>query len=285
MQPLAHDPGEDRRLAAAAHQGDTEALDTLVRRHHSWVFHIAHRMLWNRADAEDATQEILAKAVTKLGSFEGRSEFRTWLYRIATNHLLDHCRSAKSFDDVARTLADIRDADVPDPNTTHLETALVIEEATIACTTGMLLCLEPRRRMAFLLGEVLNVTDDVGAEILGTSSANFRQILSRARRELYRFLHRQCGLANEQNPCRCANKTAGFIDRGFVSPQRLQFVSRQMAAESGSAATRLHRIRELDRRYAAIFREQPLLSTLDQAAQLGELLRRTGVIHSLELDE
>jgi hypothetical protein len=149
----------------------------------------------------------------------------------------------------------------------------------------MLLCLAPRQRMAFLIGEVLGVTDDVGAEMLETSPANFRQILSRARRALYAFLHRECGLANEQNRCRCALKTAGFIDRGFVSPDRLQFVGGSVATASAVAATRLHGIRALDRQYAEIFRTQPLLSTVEQAARLGDLLRRSGVHRALELDE
>jgi len=57
------------------------ALDALVRRHQSWVFNLALRMVWRREVAEDATQEILIKAVTHLGSFEGRSKFSTWLHR------------------------------------------------------------------------------------------------------------------------------------------------------------------------------------------------------------
>lgn len=285
MQPLAHDPAEDRRLAAAAQNGDRLALDALVRRHYAFVFHIAQRMLWNRADAEDATQEILTRAVARLRSFEGRSQFRTWLYRIATNYLIDHCRSAKSFADVARTLADIPDGEVPDPDTTRVETAVLIEEAKIACTTGMLLCLEPRRRMAFLIGEVLGVTDDVGAEMLDTSPENFRQILSRARRELYEFLHRHCGLINDVNRCRCPKKVAGFIERGFVSPGRLQFVRRGTATASAAAVARVDEIRDLDRRYADIFRDQPLLSSVEEAARLDELIRRTGVHDGLELSE
>jgi RNA polymerase sigma factor (sigma-70 family) len=285
MHRFDHDPAEDRRLATAAQNGDAEALGALVRRHYTWVFHIAQRMLWSRADAEDAVQDIFTKAITKLSSFEGRSEFRTWLYRVAAHHLLDLRRSAKSFDAVARTLDEIPDRDVPDPASTHLERALLVEEAKIACTTGMLQCLEPRRRMAFLLGEVLEVSNDVGAEMLDTSPENFRQILSRARRELYAFLQQQCGLINEQNRCRCAHKTAGFIERGFVSPARLQFVSRRDANQTATAVTRLHEIQDLNRRYAELFREQPLVSTADAAARLSDLLRRTGVHHSLELGE
>src|SRR5439155_16594807 len=84
---------EDRALVARACSGDREALEDLVRRHQGWIYNIALRMLYHPQDAEDATQEILIKAVTQLSSFEGRSSFRTWLYRIAVNHLLNVRRS------------------------------------------------------------------------------------------------------------------------------------------------------------------------------------------------
>jgi hypothetical protein len=56
------------------------------------------------------------------------------------------------------------------------------------------------------------------------SADNFRQSLSRARRDLYQFMHGQCGLVNPNNPCRCAKKTRGFIEAGHVDPDHLQFV-------------------------------------------------------------
>jgi RNA polymerase sigma factor (sigma-70 family) len=90
--PLAEsatsDP-EDGALVARANGGDRDALEGLIRRHHSWIYNIAVRMLYHPQDAEDATQEILIKALTRLSSFEGRSSFRTWLYRIVVNHVLN----------------------------------------------------------------------------------------------------------------------------------------------------------------------------------------------------
>lgn len=79
----------DEELVAQAQAGDKDALERLVRRHQPWVFNIAIRMMWRRDLAEDATQEILIKIVTKLSTFRGESQFRTWLYRIAVNHLLN----------------------------------------------------------------------------------------------------------------------------------------------------------------------------------------------------
>ena len=50
-------------------------------------------MLWNREDAEDATQEILIRAVTRLGQFDFRSKLKTWVYRVAVNYILDMKKS------------------------------------------------------------------------------------------------------------------------------------------------------------------------------------------------
>jgi RNA polymerase sigma factor (sigma-70 family) len=260
-------------------------VDALIRRHQPWLLHIEHRMLWNRADAEDATQEILVKAITHLGEFQQRSAFRTWLYRIAANHLLDRCRSAKSFAAVAQGLNEMPDANLPDPHSTRVETGLLIEEAKIACTTGILLCLKPRQRLAFILGDILGVDDQVGSSVLETTPANFRQILSRSRRDLYGFLNRQCGLVNEGNACRCARKATGFIEKGWVRLDQLQFVDNRIAEVQQVAPDRFRELQELERRHADIFRGQPLLAPRAQAALLRELLTETGIRDSMGLDQ
>jgi len=80
---------EDQSLVLRARSGDRQALEDLVQRHQAWIYNIAVRMLFHPQDAEDATQEILIKVLTRLSSFEGRSRFRTWLYRIVVNHVLN----------------------------------------------------------------------------------------------------------------------------------------------------------------------------------------------------
>ena len=80
---------EDQNSVLRARGGDRKALEDLIERHQAWIYNTALRMLFHPQDAEDATQEILVKVVTRLSSFEGRSSFRTWLYRIVANHLLN----------------------------------------------------------------------------------------------------------------------------------------------------------------------------------------------------
>src|SRR6267142_3096865 len=138
---------EDRALVARARSGSREALEELVRRHQGWIYNIAVRMLYHPHDAEDATQEILLKAVTRLSSFEGRSSFRTWLYRIVVNHVLNMKRgrveqTSISFRSYAQALDSTPDLDLPDPSNAPAEVRLIVDEARLSCTFGMLLCLD-----------------------------------------------------------------------------------------------------------------------------------------------
>ncbi len=284
MDYLREDDALDAGLVTNARKGDQSALEELIRRHQPWLLHISQRMLWNRADAEDATQEILVKVITHLGGFQQHSGFRTWLYRIAANHLLDRCRATKSFDQLAQGLNEMPDADLPDRNAAGIENAILVEEAKIACTTGILLCLKPRQRLVFILGEILGVKDDVASVMLDTTASNFRQMLSRTRRQLYGFLNRQCGLVNQSNACRCARKAPGFIAKGWVRLEQLQFVDPRLVQVQQVAPGRMRELQDLDRRHAQIFREQPLLEPRKAALELGKLLKETGIHKTMGLE-
>ncbi len=220
----------DEELAQRAAEGSKSALEELVKRHQGWIYSIAQRMLWHPQDAEEATQEVLIKVCTRLHSFRRESQFRTWLYRIVTNHVLNMKRGriepeSLTFVQYGDALDCAPDRDLPDPKSVPVDVPLLVEEAKIGCLAGMLLCLDRRQRVVFVLGELLGATDQIGAEILETSPANFRQLLSRSRRDLYQFMNEKCGLINAANPCRCHKKTRAFMEAGYVDPENLHFVS------------------------------------------------------------
>ncbi len=270
----------DEELVAKAQAGDRDALESLVRRHQAWVFNIALRMMWRRDLAEDATQEILIKVVTKLSTFKAQSEFRTWLYRIAVNHLLNLRKSEieqklSTFTDLSQALDATPELDLPDPQTVPVEMPLLIHEAQVGCMSGMLLCLDRRQRMAFILGEIFGVSSDLGADVMEISPDNFRQLLSRARRDLYQFMQNKCGLINSANPCRCAKKTRGFMQMGFLDPNRLQFTKTRLASINQVAPDRLSELESLDRQHAELFREHAFLAPPNIASRLRELIKRS----------
>ncbi len=79
-------------LAAAAQNGDRDALDRLLRQHQTQIHAVCRRITGNDTDALDATQDALIAIVRGLPRFDGRSRFSTWAYRVATNACLDELR-------------------------------------------------------------------------------------------------------------------------------------------------------------------------------------------------
>ncbi|HTP30054.1 MAG TPA: sigma-70 family RNA polymerase sigma factor [Anaeromyxobacteraceae bacterium] len=261
----------DHALARAAAAGDRAALEALLARHRPFIHNLALRMLWDARDAEDATQEVLVKIATRLSSFRGESAIRTWVWRVAANHLLSRRRGrveqvVHDFDCYGKALAALADEEEPGP-----EQRLLVEEAKIGCTVGMLLCLEREQRLAFVLGEIFGATDTEGAEALGMTREGFRQRLSRARRQLVAFLTGRCSLVDPANPCRCARKTRAFVRAGIVDPARLQFTIAHRARVDAVAPARAD---ALDRTaaFAHLWREHPFYDAPGLGLALGPLV-------------
>jgi RNA polymerase sigma factor (sigma-70 family) len=267
----------DQALVARAQAGDRSALEALIGRHQAWIYNIAVRMLGHPQDAEDATQEILIKALTRLSSFEGRSRFRTWLYRIAVNHVLNMKRGrlepqALTFGCYAHSLDTTPDLELADASTPAADVRLLVDEARLGCTSGMLLCLEREQRLVYVLGDVFGVSDVVGAELLDTTRDNFRQRLARARRDLHNFMNDKCGLVDPANPCRCAKKTRGFIHAGYVDPQNLLFARDRVLQVREVVRAAADALATLDDRCADIFRQHPFHESPDLVPALRRLL-------------
>ncbi|MBU2686556.1 MAG: sigma-70 family RNA polymerase sigma factor [Actinobacteria bacterium] len=87
--------GQDDELVARARTGDAAAVEELFDRYRHQVFSLAYRMTGNPADAEDLTQDVFVQVMRKIGSFQGRSSFSTWLYRVTMNRSRDFLRRKK----------------------------------------------------------------------------------------------------------------------------------------------------------------------------------------------
>ena len=270
---------DDAELVRLVKQGDRGALEAVIERHRPWIYNVAMRMVYLPQDADDATQEILIKVVTSLSSFERRSSLRTWLYRIAVNHLLNMRRTRAeevgyTFDRYAEGLDSAPDLELPDPSTVPADVQLLVDEARIGCSMGMLLCLDRGQRLVYVLGEIFGVTDVVGAELLEVSRDTFRQRLSRARRDLHEFMDRKCGLVNTANPCRCARKTQAFINAGFVDPAKLLFASHHVTRVRELAPRYHEDVNALDAAYAGVLRDHPFQTPPALAGAIRTLLRQ-----------
>lgn len=85
----------DRAAVARVCDGDSDAFRSLVDRHSRYVFNLAYRLTGSAQDAEDVVQDTFLKAYRQLSRFEARSDFRTWLHRIAVNRAIDLIRSRR----------------------------------------------------------------------------------------------------------------------------------------------------------------------------------------------
>src|SRR5216684_5866649 len=178
-----------------------------------------------------------------------------------------------TFADYGAAIDGTPDLDLPDPKSVPVEVPLLVEEAKNGCTMGMLLCLDRRQRLIFTLGAILGAGDTAGGEVLEMTPDNFRQCLTRARRDLHSFMNNQCGLVNTKNPCRCAKKTRGFIEEGHVDPDNLLFARARMSEVREAAPKVLETIKTLDDKCAEIYRRHPLYNPPDLRQVLRQLIQ------------
>jgi len=226
FKDISYDNSVDLRLIDEALNGSTKSLEELIKRHQHYIYNIASKMVLSPFDAEDITQEILVKVVTKLAQFEGKSNFRTWLYRITFNHFLKMKKywledKITSFESYGNDLDNIQDVEMTSEE--KLSKSELIKEAKYSCMMGMLLCLNREQRLVYILGEIFDANHSIGSVLLDISKANFRKRLERARKDLYQFMNNKCGLVNKNNPCKCSRKTSGFIKAGWVDIDRMKF--------------------------------------------------------------
>jgi len=274
-----HEPANptDEQLVASAIAGSRQALETLVSRHQRWIYNIAFRMVMTPQDAEDVTQEVLIKVLTKLASYDPeKAAFRTWLYRVVANHVIN--MKTRGYEPAMTTLESYYEGILKVPDETpeaSPEAETLAEDLKVGCIMGTLLCLERTQRVAFILAIGFDVTDTMGAEILGMSPDNFRKTLSRARARLHQYMSGNCGVLNPAAPCRCRKKVAGFLKMGVLSKGKLGFVQPSSPSVRQIVGDTIHRFEsEIYADFARLHREQPLYAAPDVTAWLAGMVER-----------
>src|SRR5215813_1449178 len=85
--------------------GDMSAFDELMIRYERQIYRVCYRFVNNRDDAMDLAQEVFIKAFEHLSSFRRESSMKTWLYRIAMNHCINHVKkNAREFVEISETI-------------------------------------------------------------------------------------------------------------------------------------------------------------------------------------
>jgi RNA polymerase sigma factor (sigma-70 family) len=258
-------------VARRAIDGDRDALDHLVRDLQGDVYGLALRMLWNREDAEDATQDILVRVVTRLAQFDFRSKLKTWVYRVAVNYVLDVKKSPVermqlSFEGFAKDLAEGLSSHGP----TAADRSLLTEEVKIGCTLGMLQCLDRPHRLAYVFGEILELPGPEAADALGITPALFRKRLQHARTAIVSFTRTYCGLASDTAACACHRRVAAALRAGRIREEAFDFASEVSSYRETRAYVR--RVEEARWALEVHRSSRPRASWVDFARRLADAL-------------
>lgn len=278
----------DYELVEKAKKGNKKALEQLVLKHQPYVYNVAWKMVRNPEDAKDLTQEAMIKVITKLGQFEHKSSFPTWLYRIVFNHFLVAKRKPmegvfSSFDAMADGLANTPDVDLSDAE--KEENKEYIKEMNYSCMSGMLLCLTREQRLVYILGEMFNADHTLGSEILEISKDNFRQRLHRARKDLFNFMNDKCGLINKDNPCRCHKKVSFALDNKIIDSENLLFNRSEYADFREVIQPQADEMMDIvDEKYSELYGQLPFKKDFNKKTFLEEIVNDKQIIGLLRLN-
>jgi RNA polymerase sigma-70 factor (ECF subfamily) len=179
----------DHAAIQAVLAGNKEAYGALVLRHSQSLFRVAFRITGNEADAEDVVQEAFLRGYQKLEGFESRSNFGTWIYRIAVRCALDKI-GGRRYDMSARV------ADNNDPEQDEVQVAdevagpdrLLLSGEIAAMQQAAMFSLTPTEQTAFVLRHMEDcTTEEIGAA-LGIQPNAAKQAVFRAVQKLRRRL-------------------------------------------------------------------------------------------------
>jgi RNA polymerase sigma-70 factor (ECF subfamily) len=103
----------DDVLVARAKAGDRDAFGELIERHYDFIFRTACKWSGKRSDAEDIAQDVCIKLASALASFDGRSAFSSWLYRVTLNAVRDMQRARSRRGRHVDRFAEVHPEDAP----------------------------------------------------------------------------------------------------------------------------------------------------------------------------
>jgi RNA polymerase sigma-70 factor (ECF subfamily) len=174
---------QEKELVKLSQEGNTEAFSALVAMHKTKIFNLAFGLTRDREVSDDLTQDVFIKAWTSLGSFRGRSEFGTWLYRIAVNRVRDEQRKRKrAWKEVSLEETGERAAEPSaDPSPEEAER---IEEEKRALVREAIATLPKKHQVVLALRDIEGLSYEEISSVLKLPPGTVESRLHRARKKL-----------------------------------------------------------------------------------------------------
>lgn len=261
-------------LIEKAVDGDKKALEDLIISVQDMIYNLSLRMLGAPCDAEDATQEIIIKIMTQLSTFRKESAFSTWVYRIATNYLINYKKSIFAQRPLTFEFygTDIDQGFIPstEDEGKSIEEHIFAEELKQSCTNVLLQCLDPESRLIYVLGVMFHMDSKVCGEILEITPEAYRQRLSRIRGLVGNFLSEYCGLS-KTGKCNCKKRIGYAIQNHRLNPDNLEY-SKLSKLDEDTVNSFTQAMEEIDE-LSLIFAELPKYRSPDVIRNfVGELI-------------
>lgn len=172
---------DEKELIRRSQDGDGEAFGHLIERYKGKMFNLAYGMIGDRSEADDLAQEVFIKAYYALPKFQFRSEFGTWLYRIAVNHVRDYLRKSRHrLDEVS--IHELGET-IPAAADSSLEERQLADRRRLLVQTA-LRRLSEKYQAILILRDMQGLPYDEIARILGISPGTVDSRLHRARKKL-----------------------------------------------------------------------------------------------------
>ena len=176
---------DDKDLMVRVSRGDRCAFETLVRRHERRVVNYMYRLVGNAHDAEDLAQEVFLRVYRARERYEPRAQFTTWVYRIGHNLAANYHRSESVRRGVTALPGEVAAAPGADP---------IVRDEQIVIVKAALDALPENQRSALVLTRFEGRSYDEAAEIMDTTKAAVRSLISRAKDALRGTLGRRLGI-------------------------------------------------------------------------------------------
>ncbi len=181
------------------------STEELVKEYGPLVSSICHRMIQDENLAQDASQQVWLEVIKGLPGFRGEAKISTWIYRIAYRVVLDFARNERQY--TTRFLRGyFRSGDMELPEVEDFDKKIWVQEMCDKCLTGMLHCLDNESRLIYIFKDIVMLSYEEIARIQEKDEAAIRQIVSRTRKKLKRFLNNECALVNPSGNCHCRMK-------------------------------------------------------------------------------
>jgi len=179
-EPMVSEANSDADCVRKLQRGETDAFETLIRRHQKTIFNLVYRMLGDYDEAAEISQEVFLSAYRAIGNFRGEANFSTWLYRIALNHATTRRKSLNTRQQRNVPIENTEPASDPHPGPAEsLEKKEVRQRVQQALNR-----LEPEDAAVILLRDLQDVPYEEVARVLEIPIGTVKSRLHRARQAL-----------------------------------------------------------------------------------------------------